>query len=131
KGALYKDSIDKVINHIMKGKKKKISEMINDSTGRSIEISKRSGKVVLLCLKSVTDTAAVEIHFYYHESKLLRARCEIWNLREKHVTFDSYYFKDGRCIYGFPDVDIRGKFVSYLIDRSLELYTWAEEQGYE
>lgn len=94
----YADSLNKVIQKTFKGKHKKITDLIDDSTARTFEYYRKSKKSLLACFKSIHNGITTEMHFYFLEEKLLKVYVTILNRVQKNIAFDAYYPWQNRLV---------------------------------
>lgn len=120
------DSIDIVVRKMMKKKREKLTDMIDDSTGRTYEYSRKSGVVILACLKSIRDRITTELHFNYDNGSLLRVSCSIWDRKNMKATFDYYYFRNNIFLFTNPPDNPDPVFITYLLETSTTLYDRAK-----
>jgi hypothetical protein len=116
------DSIDNVVKLLMKKKREKFTDMADDSTGRTYEFSRKSGILILACLKSKRDSATTELHFTYDNGMLLRVTCTKWDWKKMQMSMESYYFRNNSPLFTYSYNKSNQEYIKYLQETSAILY---------
>lgn len=120
------DSIDIVVKKVMKNKRVKRTDMIDDSTGRTYEFSKKSGELVITCLKTIRDRVTTELHFIYANGQLLKINYSRFDNNVRQASFEDYYFSNDHILLPHS-VGLEKSYIAYLLQTSKELAARAAE----
>lgn len=94
----FTDSVDRAIEKMMK-RKIVLTDLINDSTGQTYYLEKKTKQPFYACLKLNRDSVTVETHYCFLHETILRISITTWHWKMKQVETSSFYFNNRKLVF--------------------------------
>jgi hypothetical protein len=128
----YETTVDKMVGKGRKVRKDTLVDIINDSTARTYEFNKKTGKLFLACNKLINGKVTTEYHFDYKDEVLIRVTISEFDFTVRQASFTTYYFRDRKLISVSPaetTPEMKKSEIDILAKADLMYRRWTELEG--